>query len=128
MVCVLEEIVLGDYEMLFKGLCNNLGIYLCKLFLLNSIGGSVLEVICMGCLLCEFGFDVLVLLSSVCQGICVYLLVVGKCKIVCGYVGLYCFYYVYGDLLYLCLVNGMCYDFVVYFCEMDIFSILVQVM
>ncbi len=92
-VKVSEEIALGDYEALLKGIRNNPGTFARKIVMLDSIGGNVSEAMRMGRLLRETGFDTLVPSTGVCQGSCVYLLAAGKRKTVRGHVGIHRPYY-----------------------------------
>lgn len=96
-VKVSEEIALGDYEALLKGIRNNPGSFARKIVMLDSIGGNVSEAMRMGRLLRETGFDTLVPSTGVCQGSCVYLLAAGKRKAVRGHVGIHRPYYAGSD-------------------------------
>jgi hypothetical protein len=120
-VSVSEDIALGDYEALFKGLTANPGKYAKKLALLDNIGGSVPEAIKMGRLLREAGFDTLVQNNAVCQGSCVYLLAAGRDKTVRGHVGIHRPYFANGDSAQANLAgNTSRYSPAAYFKEMNI--------
>lgn len=96
-VKITEDIAVGDYDVLRKGLLAYPGKHDRRLLLLDTIGGSASEAMRMGRLLREFGFDALVPRAAVCQGSCIYLLAAGKQRTVNGPVGLHRPYFPGGD-------------------------------
>lgn len=88
-VRITEDIAVGDYEQLLRGLKANPGKFSRKIALLDCIGGNQDESIKIGRLLRETGFDTWVPSHGVCQGTCVYVLAAGHSRRVRGYVGLH---------------------------------------
>ncbi|WP_435605905.1 hypothetical protein [Pseudomonas knackmussii] len=96
-VRITEDIAVGDYELLMRGLKDNPGKFSRKIALLDCIGGNQDEAIKIGRLLRETGFDTWVPSHGVCQGTCVYVLAAGHSRRVRGYVGLHRPYFPGGD-------------------------------
>lgn len=88
-VSLTEDIAVGDYERLVRGLKANPGRFASRIALLDSIGGNQDEAIKIGRLLREAGFDTWVPSHGVCQGTCVYVLAAGHARRVRGAVGLH---------------------------------------
>ncbi|KRW59745.1 COG3904 family protein [Pseudomonas sp. TTU2014-080ASC] len=116
---VSEDIALGDYETLLKGIREHPGKYQRKIAILDSIGGNVAEAMKLGRLLRETGFETLVPSNAVCQGSCVYILVAGVSKRVRGHVGVHKPYYAGSDSIHSVSRNdGPRYSPTTYFREM----------
>jgi hypothetical protein len=126
-VSISDDIAPGDYEVLLKGITGNPGQYAQKIFLLDSIGGSVAEAMKMGRLLREAGFDAIVPASSICQGTCVYLLAAGNAKKIRGHVGIHRPYFPSGDSALADQAgNGTGYSSELYFKQMNIAASLID--